>query len=80
MIHSILESTIRTAINNADNYNEDGSINWSFVDADCYMDCRALYKNDKEYYDTYGDLQDKVFAEIRFNAVNNSKQLKMEGI
>ena len=26
------------AIQNPDNFNEDGSVNWNFVDADCYMD------------------------------------------
>ena len=28
------------AIQNPDNFNEDGSVNWNFVDADCYMDVK----------------------------------------
>ena len=65
MIQSILESTLRRAINDVDNWdNDDGKINWSFVDADCYMECRALYKSDADYYEAYDDLADKVFDEV----------------
>ena len=38
MIHSLLESQFDEAVNNPENINEDGSINWNFVDADVYMD------------------------------------------
>jgi len=38
MINSVLEATMRSAIELEENINEDGSINWSFVDADAYMD------------------------------------------
>ena len=64
MIHSILESTLRRAINHEENLTKDGRINWSFVDADCYMECRALYKSDADYYEAYDDLADKVFDEV----------------
>lgn len=64
MIHSILESTLRRAINDQENHTKDGRINWSFVDADCYMECRALYKSDADYYEAYDDLADKVFDEV----------------
>ena len=37
MIISLLESTMRTAIDLDENKKEDGSINWNFVDADSYM-------------------------------------------
>ena len=40
MIYSILESTMRSAIDKDENKKEDGSINWKFVDADAYMDCK----------------------------------------
>ena len=64
MIHSILESTLRRAINDVENIDKAGRINWSFVDADCYMECRALYKSDADYYEAYDDLADKVFDEV----------------
>ena len=28
------------AITNPENFNEDGSVNWNFIDADCYMDVK----------------------------------------
>ena len=64
MIIQILESTIRQAINDVENHTKDGKIKWDFVDADCYMECRALYKSDADYYDAYDDLADKVFDEV----------------
>ena len=36
------------AVTNSENINEDGSINWNFVDADVYMDIKPT--NDKEHY------------------------------
>lgn len=60
----ILESTLRQAINDVENHTKDGKINWSFVDADCYMECRALFRNDADYYGAYDDLADKVFDEV----------------
>ncbi len=34
MIYNVLESKMREAIDLDENKNEDGSINWNFVDAD----------------------------------------------
>lgn len=31
------------AIANSDNWNEDGSMNWNFVDADMHIDLSAFY-------------------------------------
>ena len=39
MIYSALESTMRNAVEKAENINEDYSINWNFVDADAYAEC-----------------------------------------
>ena len=40
MIYSLLESSMRCAIEREENINEDGSINWNFVDADAYCNFR----------------------------------------
>ena len=78
MIHSILESTLRRAINDVENIDKAGRINWSFVDADCYMECRALYKSDADYYEAYDDLADKVLelengdGNIRYGVLDSS--------
>ena len=55
MIYSVLESTMRTALDNVENINDDGSTNWNFVDADLYgSDHRA--NSDDEYYKLYDSL------------------------
>jgi|TARA_B110000259_G_scaffold175197_1_gene210199 hypothetical protein len=63
MIISLLESTMRTAIDLDENKKEDGSINWNFVDADSYMECKNLFRSDKEFYDAFDSIGDKIFAE-----------------
>ena len=35
--------SFNTAIANSDNWNEDGSMNWNFVDADMHIDLSAFY-------------------------------------
>jgi len=37
-INTQLAKAFNRAVTTAENINEDGSINWNFVDADCYMD------------------------------------------
>ena len=63
MIISLLESTMRTAIDLDENKKEDGSINWNFVDADAYMDCKNLFRSDADFYEAFDDIGDKIFAE-----------------
>jgi hypothetical protein len=44
------------AIQNPENFNEDGSVNWNFVDADCYMDlCRSDWsaEENKDFYEQF---------------------------
>lgn len=63
MIHSLLEMEFNQAINSTENKNEDGSINWNFVDSDCYMSgVPKLYKDDTEYYADWNNLADKFEA------------------
>ncbi len=37
-INTQLAKAFNRAVTTAENINNDGSINWNFVDADCYMD------------------------------------------
>ena len=77
MIHSLLESNMREAVANPDNQFKDGSINWNFVDADSYMECKNLYRSDKDFYEDFNDIGDKIQAEMRgVDAFGN--QLEME--
>jgi len=47
--YRVVENYVRKAVALAENRNEDGTVNWNFVDADVYMtvnpteNCRDLY-------------------------------------
>ena len=77
MIYSVLESKMREAIDLDENKKEDGSINWNFVDADAYMDCKYLFRSDADFYEAFDDIGGKIQAEQRgVDAFGN--QLEME--
>ena len=79
MIHSLLESNMREAITLPENLQKDGSINWNFVDADAYMDCKNLFRSDADFYEAFNDIGDKIQAEQRgVDAFGNQIQLEME--
>jgi len=65
MIISVLESTMRTAIDLDENKKEDGSINWNFVDADSYTECKNLFRSNKDFYEAFDNIGDKIQAEMR---------------
>ena len=48
-----MQEAFDKAINNAENFNEDGSVNWNFIGADVYMDAN-----------TYGMTQEQYLAEF----------------
>ena len=77
MIYSVLESTMRSAIDLDENKNKDGSINWNFVDADAYMDCKNLFRSDADFYEAFDDIGDKIQMEMRGRDVFGN-QLEME--
>ena len=79
MIYSVLESTMRSAIDKDENKKEDGSINWNFVDADAYMDCKNLFRSDADFYEAFDDIGGKIQAEQRgVDAFGNQIQLERE--
>lgn len=54
MIYSLVEAEVRKALALKENYNADGSVNWNFVDSDCYMSgVNKFYKNDEAYYTAF---------------------------
>ena len=58
-----LKQSINTAMVSSENLNEDGSVNWSFVDADAYHDCIKLYASVEGLYKDF----DRIVTEIRNN-------------
>jgi len=66
--YATLNESIRTASFNSDNWNADGSINWSFVDADAYHDCFGMYANTDTFYSDFNEIVDVIKAEMREEA------------
>ena len=59
----MLEIAIRDAVNNPTNLYTDGSINWSFVDADAYAECRSFWKDDADFYESFDEIANMITAE-----------------
>jgi len=77
MIHAMLEIEIRDAVEKAENLNENGSINWSFVDADAYAECRSFWKDDEQFYESFNEIADMIIAE-RSEEANAERQLSFD--
>jgi hypothetical protein len=66
MIYSLVETDVREAMAKPENFNEDGSINWNFVDADCYMsNTKSYFKDDTAYYEAWEYVCDMIVNEMR---------------
>ncbi len=75
MIHSMLEIEIRAAIEKEENLNEDGSINWSFVDADAYAECRSFWKDDEQFYESFDEIVSAIIANEEEVAVDTQIEM-----
>ena len=72
--YAILQESINTATFNSENWNADGSINWSFVDADAYADCFDMYdKNSKEFYNDFDEIVTNMREEMREEALSEAE-------
>ena len=64
IIPNVMGKAFNKAITNPDNFNEDGTPNWNYVDADVYMDIPAPEMNmfggmgTKEFYAAFDYLCD----------------------
>ena len=56
-----LQQAFDKAINNPENFHEDGSVNWNFIDADVYMDSDASTGayTQTQYLEKFNDMCDK---------------------
>ena len=78
MIHSLLESNMREEVLKTENLNEDGSVNWNFVDADCYMAVGNFFKDQETYMESFNAIADQIVAEN--HSSTDEIQLELEGI
>ena len=75
MIYSLVEAQVREAVSKDENLHADGSINWNYVDSDCYMSgVNKYFKDDVAYYETWNDIADAIEKE---EPVDTSVQLEL---
>lgn len=66
MIYSLVESEVREAMAKPENFNEDGSINWNFIDSDCYTSgVNKWFMNDDMYYEVWDEIVENIISEMR---------------
>lgn len=54
MVSQAMQNSFDRAVNNPENRQQDGSINWNFVDADVYMDMQPI--DGEAHYNQFGFL------------------------
>jgi len=65
---------MRCAIEREENINEDGSINWNFVDADAYWTCSEFFKDSEAFYEAFDEIANVINSES--NLVETEEQLE----
>jgi hypothetical protein len=71
--YATLQDSITTATFDSDNWNADGSINWSFVDADAFDECNRLFDGTKAFYQAFDEIVNVIIAEMREEADSEAR-------
>ena len=66
--YATLTESINTATFDSDNWNADGSINWSFVDADAFDECNKLFDGTAAFYEAFDEIVTAIRNEMREEA------------
>jgi hypothetical protein len=77
MIYSILKNSIYSAIENEENYDENGNINWNYVDADAYEDVRNFFKDDETFYEYFDDIAKGIIYEMEVNETSFQHEMTL---
>ena len=77
MIYSILKNSIYSAIENEENYDENGNINWDYVDADAYEDVRNWFKDDETFYEYFDDIAKGIIYEMEVNETSVQHEMTL---
>ena len=77
MIYSILKNSIYSAIENEENYDENGNINRNYVDADAYEDVRNWFKDDETFYEYFDDIAQGIIYEMEVNGTSFQHEMTL---
>ena len=73
VIYSTLTESITKATFNSENWNADGSINWSFVDADAFDECNKLFDGTALFYEAFDEIVTNMRNEMREEADSEAR-------
>jgi len=71
--YATLQESINTATFDSDNWNTDGSINWSFVDADAFDECNKLFDGTAAFYEAFDEIVTAIRNEMREEADSEAR-------
>ncbi len=71
--YATLTESINTATFDSDNWNADGSINWSFVDADAFDECNKLFDGTAAFYEAFDEIVTAIRNEMREEADSEAR-------
>ena len=78
-----LVQTFQTAIKDPANWYEHNgmaTVNWNFIDADCYCECRNEYPSTDAFYDEFNALCDIYCATLAFDRMEMIEQIKVDSV
>ena len=71
--YATLQESINTATFDSDNWNADGSINWSFVDADAFDECNKLFDGTAAFYEAFNEIVTAIRVQMREEADSEAR-------
>ena len=71
--YATLQESINTATFNSENWNADGSINWSFVDADAFDECNKLFDGTEAFYEAFDEIVTAIRVQMREEADSEAR-------
>jgi hypothetical protein len=71
--YATLQESINTATFDSDNWNTDGSINWSFVDADAFDECNKLFDGTAAFYKAFNEIVTAIRVQMREEADSEAR-------
>ena len=71
--YATLQESINTATFDSDIWNTDGSINWSFVDADAFDECNKLFDGTAAFYEAFNEIVTAIRVQMREEADSEAR-------
>ena len=71
--YATLQESINTATFDSDNWNTDGSINRSFVDADAFDECNKLFDGTAAFYEAFNEIVTAIRVQMREEADSEAR-------